>query len=301
MMSAATLFSQKRREGPFADAIDAELELGAYETLWKEKTASFKTIAEMFLEHKGARPSDFVPEEQARAVGKAVLKKLRDRVDGWFNIRMRGELEYPERLREATYPVELLYFQGWWDIIDTPSVAIVGTRRPSDAGIKRTKQLVRDLAEDFTIVSGLAEGIDTAAHEAAIAEGGQTIAVIGTPLGHNYPKANADLQREIAEKYLLISQIPIERYEAQNPTTNRFFFPERNRTMSALSKATIIVEAGETSGTLVQAREALKQGRLLFILNSCFEDPRLTWPDRFEKQGAIRVRSFDDIRRKLVH
>ena len=108
------------------------------------------------------------------------------------------------------------------------------------------------------------------------------------------------IQKKIAKEFLLISQIPVERYEAQNPRTNRFFFPERNKTMSALTQATIIIEAGETSGTLVQAREALKQGRKLFILNSCFENPTLTWPAKYESRGAIRVCEYDDIRRELV-
>jgi len=146
----------------------------------------------------------------------------------------------------------------------------------------------------------LAEGIDTAAHQGAIAAGGQTIAVIGTPLGQAYPKANAALQDLIAKEYLLISPIPVERYDAQNFRTNRFFFPERNKVMSALTKATIIVEAGETSGTLVQAKEALRQGRKLLIMKSCFERSDLTWPARFEKEGAIRVDSYDEVRRQLV-
>jgi DNA processing protein len=154
--------------------------------------------------------------------------------------------------------------------------------------------------DKFTIVSGLAEGIDTEAHNAAIAAEGETIAVIGTPLNHVYPKSNASLQERIARDHLLISQVPLERYEAQNFRVNRFFFPERNKTMSALTEATIIVEAGETSGTLVQAREAIKQKRKLFILNSCFERSDLTWPKRFEAEGAIRVREYDDIRRELV-
>ena len=138
--------------------------------------------------------------------------------------------DYPQRLRDATHPVELLYFQGWWDLIDTPSVAVVGTRKPSEDGKRRTRRLVKALlADKFTIVSGLAEGIDTVAQETAIGEGGQTIGVIGTPLGHIYPKSNEKLQKTIAEKFLLISQIPVERYEAQNPKTNRFFFPERKQ------------------------------------------------------------------------
>jgi DNA processing protein len=99
-----------------------------------------------------------------------------------------------------------------------------------------------------------------------------------------------------------MSQVPLERYEAQkNLANNRWFFPERNKTMSALTEATIIIEAGNTSGTLVQAREALRQGRKLFILNSCFERSDLEWPSKFEAEGAIRVREYDDIRCQLVH
>jgi len=98
---------------------------------------------------------------------------------------------------------------------------------------------------------------------------------------------------------LLISQVPVCRYNEQGPTVNRTFFPERNITMSALTKATIIVEAGETSGTLTQARAALHQGRKLFILDSCFKDERLTWPRKYEERGAVRVRDYDDIERHL--
>ena len=300
-MMQAKLWSAKSDLGPIAHPIDAALEIGAYEALWSETGASFKSLAERFAEQPGARPSDLVPEDEARKVGARVLARLRDRTDVRFDVRVHGEVDYPERLRHATHPVELLYFQGAWELITTRGVAVVGTRKPTPEGVQRTGQLVRSLVADgFTIVSGLAEGIDTAAHQAAIAAKGQTIAVIGTPLGHVYPKANAELQDQIARDYLLISQVPIERYEAQNFRVNRFFFPERNKTMSAISEATIIVEAGETSGTLIQAREALKQKRRLFILNSCFEKTELTWPRRFEQEGAIRVRDYGDIRRELV-
>lgn len=300
-MTQALLFSRRDKDSPVAAPLDAALEVGAYEALWSENKTSFKSLAERFSKTPGARPSDLVPESEARQVGARVLAKLRDRTTQRFDVRLNGEVDYPERLRDATYPVELLYFQGRWDLVFTRSVAVVGTRKPSEDGVARAAQLVRHLVKDkFTIVSGLAEGVDTAAHQAAIREGGETIAVIGTPLGQAYPKANAKLQEQIARDYLLVSQVPVERYDAQNPTVNRFFFPERNKTMSALSEATIIVEAGETSGTLIQAREALKQGRKLFILNSCFTRKDLTWPARFEQEGAIRVRDYDDIRRELV-
>ena len=300
-MNQSLLPTTERSFGPFVDAIDAELELGAYEALWREQKTSFSSIAKKFAQYPNARPSDFVTENEARETGRRVIVKLRERLNSRFDLRLHGELDYPVRLRDAADPVELLYFQGWWDLIDTPAVAVVGTRNPSDNGRKRTRQMVRALLDDgFTITSGLAEGIDTVALETAISEGGQTIGAIGTPLGYFYPKSNENLQKTIAERHLLISQIPVERYEAQIPSTNRFFFPERNKTMAALTQATIIIEAGETSGTRIQARAALQQGRKLFILDSCFRRSDLTWPAKFESQGAIRVREYDDVRCELV-
>lgn len=299
-MQQPMLWGFKDVEGPIEAPLDAALEIGAYEALWSEHNASFKTIAERFRASPGARPSDLVPVEEARAVAARVLEKIRSKI-GRFDVRMHGEAEYPARLRDATNPVELLYFQGNWSLTSEPAVAVVGTRKPSPEAIKRAEHLAKMLVKDqYTVISGLAEGIDTAAHTSAIAAGGQTIAVIGTPLGHVYPKSNAALQKKIAQDYLLISQVPVERYDAQNFRTNRFFFPERNKTMSALTEATIIVEAGETSGTLVQAREALRQNRKLFIMNSCFERSDLTWPRRFQEMGAVRVHTYADVRRELV-
>jgi DNA processing protein len=301
MQQSSLLDTGPLNGGALMRPIDAALEIGAYEVLWSMQNTTFKTIAELFSKNVGARPSDFVSEESARSVARRVIDGLRDKLSGRFDIRLHGEFEYPDRLREATYPVELLYFQGDWNLTATRSVAVVGTRKPSADGVARTRQLVRDLVKDkFTIVSGLAEGVDTAAHNATLEHDGRMIGVIGTPLSHSYPKNNIQLQQTIATDHLLISQVPVERYEAQNFKWNRLFFPERNKTMSALTEATVIVEAGETSGTLIQAREALKQGRKLFILNSCFERSDLTWPERYEREGAVRVRDYDDIRRQLV-
>ncbi len=137
------------------------------------------------------------------------------------------------------------------------------------------------------------------AHETAIEADGRTIAVSGTPLTHACPKENAGLQHTIAEKFLVVSQVPVKRYESRDHRPNRYFFPERNATMSALTEATIIVEAGETSRTLIQARAALDQGRKLFILYSFFQDTRLSWPNKNAEEGAIRVRDYDDIGQHL--
>jgi DNA processing protein len=196
--------------------------------------------------------------------------------------------------------VELLYFQGFWPLVETKAVAVVGTRHPTDDGIRRTRRIAKLLVKDgYTVVSGLATGIDTEAHTTALAEGGQTIAVIGTSLATCYPAENYNLQKKLAAGFLVVSQVPVVRYSVQHAPQNRFFFPERNVTMSALTEATIIVEAGETSGTLIQARAALHQGRKLLILESCFQNKALTWPERFERKGAIRVRDYEDIKRAL--
>src|SRR5262249_10559519 len=148
-------------------------------------------------------------------------------------------------------------------------------------GIRRAQRLAQEfVARNFTVVSGLAAGIDTAAHTAALEiKHGRTIAVLGTPLGSHYPPENRELQNRIAREFLVISQVPVLRYQNQTVPFNRFFFPERNVTMSALTEATVIVEASETSGTLTQARAALHQGRKLFILDSCFERADITWPN----------------------
>jgi DNA processing protein len=284
-------------------AVSPFLELGAYESLWDEQNASFKSIAEMFAKRSDAVPSDFVDPMRAASYANDVHSRLREAGVESYGVRVHGAGDYPDRLRVADYPVELLYFQGWWELVNSPrSVAVVGTRNPSNDALARTRKLVKALLEDdFTIVSGLATGVDTAAHETAIENGGRTIAVLGTPLSKSYPKSNAKLQKKIAKDHLLISQVPVKRYANQkNPTSNNFFFPERNITMSALTGATIIVEAGETSGTLVQARHALKQGRGLFILDSNFRNETLKWPHIFQERGAIRVVDYDDIRRHLV-
>lgn len=300
MMSfAATL----EETSPLGRPIYPYRELGAYEAIWTEKPASFRWIAEKFSEHPGALPSDFVAEPEALKYAAAARDILTEAGIKHFGVIVHGAAEYPEKLRGAEHPVELVYFQGWWDLVDSKSVAVVGTREPSDHGKARARKLVRRLVEDnYTVVSGLAKGIDTVVHRTTIDSGGRTIAVIGTPLSLSYPKENAELQELIAKTHLVISQVPIVRYQrVKNPTANRFFFVERNITMSALTLATVIIEAGETSGTLVQARHALKQGKKLFILESNFKNPALTWPAKFEQQGAIRVRDYEDIQKHLAH
>ena len=275
-------------------------ELGSYEALWSRTGTTFKQIADLFRGRPDALPSDFVSREIADKFARDATEILRQANITDFGIRIHGAWEYPAQLREAEHPIELLYYRGWWDLASSPSVAVVGTRSPSAEAISRTRNIVQALVKDgYTVVSGLAQGVDTVAHETAIQAGGLTIGVIGTPLSVSYPATNKELQKTIATRYLLISQVPVVRASHQGPKINRMFFPERNITMSALAKATVIIEAGETSGTLTQARAAIKQGRPLFILDSCFRNPALSWPRRFEEAGAIRIRDYDEIKERL--
>ena len=285
---------------PGPRSISPYRELGAYEELWSASKTSFRSLANRFERKPGSLPSDFVDPEVADRTAELVCQKLQASGGKRFGVHVHGAAEYPERLRDARHPVELLYHRGNWDLVHSRSVAVVGTRSPTLEGRKQTRRLVRNLvADEFTIVSGLAKGIDTIAHTTAIEEDGRTFAVIGTPLSHSYPKENRELQVQIEQRFLLISQVPVLRYDRQDYRRNRLFFPERNKTMSALTEATIIVEAGETSGTLVQATAAVEQNRKLFIMDSCFRNRNLTWPEKFARKGAVRVKCYQDIRHAL--
>jgi len=187
--------------------------------------------------------------------------------------------------------VPYLYMAGDRDLLARTSVAIVGSRKASADGLKRASKLARGLAEhDVVTMSGLAEGIDQAAHRAAIEAHGKTIAVIGTPLDKAYPAAHAALQQEIYAEHLLVS--PFALGERTFPSS----FPLRNRVMARLSRATVIVEAGDTSGSLHQAAECVKIGRLLWIAKSVLENKALKWPERFlGKPGVHVLERMDDL------
>ena len=275
-------------------------EMVAYETLWALPNQSLKTIAGLFAAHSGKLPTDILGEhskeqllgiEDTLSKVEAFLKGIND-----FSVCVNRTFHYPKRLRDARYPIELFYYKGDIGHLESPRVSIVGARKCTEEGVKRARKLAIGLVErGFTIVSGLAAGIDTAAMRAAIENDGYVIGVIGTPINKHYPPENKEFQEQIGKGKLLISQVPFYRYSHEPFTSRRRYFPQRNETMAALSEATIIVEASDTSGTLTQARACLRQGRKLFILNSCFENPDINWPQTYAERGALRVRDFDDI------
>ncbi len=177
----------------------------------------------------------------------------------------------------------LLWCAGDVSLVKRQCVAIVGTRNISDLGVKRTRRLAGELAETgVVVVSGLAKGVDTEALKAAIEAGGRVIAVIGTPITKAYPAENRQLHEVIYRDHLLISQFP------EGRTIYKANFPERNKLMAAISDATVIIEAGETSGTLHQAKECERLGRLLFIAKSLLETD-LEWPRRFQQYEKTKV------------
>lgn len=204
-----------------------------------------------------------------------------------------GELNDVERKNAP----QRLFYLGDRELFRTsPRVAIVGSRKASQAGLRRATKLSRALvAQGAVIVSGLAEGIDTAAHQAAIEAGGRTIAVLGTPLEKPYPASNRSLFDAIAADHLVVSQF------GAGASVQPKNFPIRNRTMALIAHATVIVEAADKSGSLHQAWEALRLGRPLFILQSILTNPELAWPKEVLKYGAqvLSDATFEDLVEQL--
>ena len=183
---------------------------------------------------------------------------------------------------ERLYLPEQLFLAGDQTLIhQRPRVSIVGARKATDVGMRRAAKLARELvAHNVVVVSGLAAGVDAAAHQAAMDTGGRTIAVIGTPLDVAYPHQNEHLQHRIARDHLVVSQYP------PGYPTMKSNFPRRNRLMALMVDASVIVEAGETSGSLSQGWEALRLNRDLFIMRSVLDRPDLTWPAKMQAYGA---------------
>jgi len=270
-------------------------EMLAYESIWAASGMTETTVTELF---KSCRlPTEVFAAKTFDAPLAQEISQFLEPKLGQFSICLNGDFQYPQRLRDARHPVDLFYFKGDLGLIERPAISVVGARNCTPEGGARAKKLARGLAENgFTIVSGLATGIDTYALSAAMeVKDGRVIAVIGTPIDEYYPKENRDLQDRIADKHLLISQVPFYRYSHEHFNSRKFYFPRRNSTMSALSLATVIVEASEKSGTLTQARAAIHQGRPLFILDSCFKNKSISWPSFYEKKGAVRVSELKDI------
>jgi DNA processing protein len=199
-----------------------------------------------------------------------------------------GEPDYPPRLRMIDDAPPLLAVSGEKEILLSPMVALVGSRNASAAGAKFANQLARELGHaGFTVASGLARGIDAAAHRATIETG--TVAVLAGGHAHIYPPEHVDLLASILERGAAISEMPLT-WEPRGRD-----FPRRNRLISGLSLGVVIVEAARRSGSLITARMALEQGREVFAVPGSPLDPRSEGTNALIKQGAAVVTEVDDV------
>jgi len=202
--------------------------------------------------------------------------------------------DYPTNLRLVFNLPPFLFVRGELRPDDIYSVAVVGTRKASDSGISRAGRMARLLAERrVTVISGLARGIDTAAHSAALEAGARTIAVVGTGICKYYPAENRKLADRIAESGAVVSQF----WPDAPPAT--YTFPRRNVTMSGIAQGTVVIEASSTSGAKMQARLALEHGKKVFLLQSLVEQHE--WARKYAtRRGAYVVNEVDDVVKAML-
>lgn len=241
------------------------------------------------LEHeRSSEPATLFDADPAPPALEAIARE----VEAWeaAGMRLHTVLDagYPENLRAVHDRPPFVFVAGSLKPADRRAIAVVGTRVASEHGVWAAREIAEHLVDSgYTVVSGLAAGVDGAAHTAALARGGRTLAVIGTGLRRSYPPQHAELQRRIAAECAVISQ-----FWPDAPPSRRSF-PMRNAVMSGLSLASVVVEASLTSGSRIQARLALEHGRPVFLLDSLLEHE---WARQFAaRPGAHVIRSPEEI------
>jgi len=225
-----------------------------------------------------------IPEETSPRIQEACQRL--EEMGGW--ICTLWDLDYPEALRQIPDPPALLY--GCGSLPEGPAMAIVGTRHPTSFGRLFTEQLAEDLAMlGLVVVSGMARGIDAAAHRGALRSGGRTLAVLGCGIDRIYPQENALIYHQIIEQGALLSEYP----PGSEPLPGHF--PGRNRIISGLSKATLVIEASRNSGSLITAEFALEQGREVMAVPGGVDRKTSYGPNLLIKQGAHPVTETQDV------
>jgi DNA processing protein len=201
-----------------------------------------------------------------------------------------GEVDYPEALRWIPEPPPVLYIWGTLQHADSLAVAVVGSRKPSPYGQVAAQRLSAELAQcGFTVVSGLARGVDSLAHREAMQAGGRTIAVLGSGINVVYPPEHRRLYEAIREQGAVVSEFPFD------TKPDRWNFPRRNRIISGLTLGTLVIEASDQSGSLHTARHALEQGREVFAVPGRIDAPSSRGTNNLIKRGAKLVEGLDDI------
>jgi DNA processing protein len=262
-----------------------ESHFGDLEAAWNASASDFKAAG------LDARTVQAIASRRPRISLEAEMEKLeqyRVKALTW------NDAAYPPRLKEIYDRPPLLYVRGALLPEDEWAVAVVGTRRATIYGRQVTEEIVADLARSrITIISGLARGIDSIAHRAALEAGGRTVAVLASGLDTVYPAEHAKLAREIMAHGALVSEHPL----GMPPRSDHF--PRRNRIMSGLSLGVLVVEAGETSGALITARLALEQNREVFAVPGSILSTTSQGTNGLIQEGAKLVRGYDDILEEL--
>ena len=297
MTAQQALFEELRKT-----AVSPYEELIAYEYMYSRQDETLRKLANATV-RSGKLPSELLDERRGLFGLDDDYEQMVEYIDskiGTCSFAINGTYSWPERLEDSAQPAPVLYYRGDINLLKSKSVSVVGARAATSDGMSRSYAVASQLiANNVTIVTGLAKGIDTAAANAVIKSNGKghIIGVIGTPIDEYYPKENKGLQDYVAQQDLLLSQVPFYRYKIQHFKTKSRYFPERNELMAAVSDATIIVEASDTSGSLSQARACVQQGRPLFIMKSCAQNPDVTWPERF--LGKSGVYELDNVQQVL--
>ena len=239
--------------------------------------------------------TDGIDKTMARQIKKGVIPGFAEnQMDLLARTKARlitfWDKEYPPFLKKIYDPPVVLFVRGHFEENDSKSMAIVGTRSPSSYARLMAEKFARELAQkNITVVSGLARGVDTVAHQHALSAGGRTIAVLGSGVDVIYPGENSKLSDDIISHGSLVSELPMgTRPDAPH-------FPRRNRIISGMSLGSLVIEAGQNSGALITADFAVEQGREVFAVPGNINNPKSIGCNKLIQQGAKLVHSIDDI------
>jgi len=262
-------------------------------------TEQFADVASIVRQSEQRLRDAGLPEKKARAIStpdeRATEGALRWLEEEHHHLLTYGSDEYPELLTQLRGAPLALFVNGNIDALHLPSLAIIGSRNPTRGGITNALEFARHMAKSgYTIVSGLAQGIDTAAHRGALEAEGRTVAFLGHGIDRVYPPQNHELAHQITARGALVTEYPL------GAPPDKRHFPERNRLISGLSLGTLVVEAARRSGSLITARFAAEQGREVFALPGSIHNPLARGCHELIRQGAKLVETAADIGAELA-